>query len=201
MTRGQIAGVAAAGLILFAAAFGVGYAQTHGKSRPAPQRVSLSGPPASGVSATGEDISSTAVVTTTTVPCKLSSGSGASRSVPVNQVCSSAGAPHFDTPQAAMTYLAGAWNSNDVRQIDYVTSPAGRRQMDSMAAQMANLRFDHCTPNPAGDYTCYFQHDIAPSTSPTTYPNPGNYPPGEAVFTVAPAGGPGWYLTFVIHCG
>jgi hypothetical protein len=27
------------------------------------------------------------------------------------------------------------------------------------------------------------------------------YPPGEAVFTVAPATGPGWYLTQVIHCG
>jgi hypothetical protein len=82
-----------------------------------------------------------------------------------------------------------------------VTDPAGRAQMDSMASRMVNLQFKYCTENPAGDYTCYFTHDITPSTSPTTYPNPDGYPPGEAVFTVAPATTPGWYLTEVIHCG
>ena len=100
-----------------------------------------------------------------------------------------------------MTYLAGAWNTNNVRELDYVTNPAGRAQMDSMAAVMVNLRFKSCQKNPPGDYTCYFTHDIIPSTSPTSYPNPEGFPPGEAVFTVAPATGPGWYLTFVIHCG
>ncbi len=100
-----------------------------------------------------------------------------------------------------MDYLADAWNSGNVQEIDYVTDPAGRQQMDSMAAQMVNLRFDHCSQNPAGDYTCYFTHDIAASDPSTTYPNPMNYPPGEAVFTVAPAAAPGWYLTEVIHCG
>jgi hypothetical protein len=139
------------------------------------------------------------VTTTTTVPCVLVLGSGTT--VPIDQVCSSAGAPHFDTPQAAMTYLAGAWNSHDVQEIDYVTNPAGRAELDSMAAVMVNLQFKSCTANPAGDYTCFFSHDIAPSTSPTTYPNPYGYPAGEAVFTVAPAGTPGWYLTNVIHCG
>jgi hypothetical protein len=139
--------------------------------------------------------------TTTTLPSCSLGGNGTGQTVPVSDVCSSAGAPHFDTPQEAMTYLADAWNANDVRQIDYVTNPAGRNQMDSMAAQMVHLKFKSCTANPTGDYTCYFTHDVAPSTSPTTYPNPGNYPPGEAVFTVAPANGPGWYLTFVIHCG
>jgi hypothetical protein len=141
-----------------------------------------------------------AVTTTTTVPCSLAAG-GTGQSVPVYQVCSSAGAPHFDTPQAAMTYLASAWNAGNVQGIDYVTNPAGRAQMDSMAAEMVNLRFDYCTANPAGDDTCIFTHDVMPSTSPTTYPNPGGYPPGEAVFTVAPATGPGWYLTLVVHCG
>lgn len=135
---------------------------------------------------------------TTTLPCSLSGGAG---TVPVNDVCSSAGAPHFDTPQAAMAFLADAWNRGDVRGVDYVTNPAGRQQMDSMAAEMVDLRFESCTGNPAGDYTCYFRHDVAPSSSPTTYPNPAGYPPGEAVFTVAPAAGPGWYLTYVIHCG
>jgi hypothetical protein len=100
-----------------------------------------------------------------------------------------------------MTYLAQAWNTGNVQQIDYVTNPAGRAQMDSMASLMIDLRFKNCSENPAGDYTCYFTHNIAPSTSPTTFPNPMNYPPGEAVFTVAPAEAPGWYLTNVIHCG
>jgi hypothetical protein len=139
--------------------------------------------------------------TSTTVPCALSSTPGTANTVPVGPVCSAAGAPHFDTPRAAMTYLARAWNTDNVRELDYVTDPAGRAEMNSMATLMMNLRFRDCTKNPAGDYTCYFLHDIAPSTSPTTYPDPAGYPPGEAVFTVAPAQGPGWYLTEVIHCG
>jgi hypothetical protein len=100
-----------------------------------------------------------------------------------------------------MSYLANAWNSGNVQEIDYVTDPSGRNQMDSMAALMVNLKFESCTENPAGDYTCYFSHDITPSVSPSTYPNPQGYPAGEAVFTVAPAVQPGWYLTDVIHCG
>jgi hypothetical protein len=100
-----------------------------------------------------------------------------------------------------MAYLSTAWNSGNVQQLDYVTDPDGRAQMNSMAAQMVHLEFKSCSVNPTGDYTCYFTHDIAPSTSSTTYPDPAGYPPGEAVFTVAPAATPGWYLTDVIHCG
>jgi len=139
--------------------------------------------------------------TTSTTICGLSVTPGTPETVPVDEVCSATGAPHFATPEAAMEYLAKAWNSDNVQEIDYVTDPAGRAQMDSMATLMVNLQFTSCTENPAGDYTCYFTHDITPSTSPTTYPNPAGYPPGEAVFTVAPADGPGWYLTEVVHCG
>lgn len=99
-----------------------------------------------------------------------------------------------------MVYLATAWNSGDVQDIDYVTDPAGRQQMDSIAVQMVNLWFEHCSQNPAGDSTCFFTHDIAASDSSTTYLNPMDYPPGEAVFTVAPADAPGRYLTAVILC-
>jgi hypothetical protein len=139
--------------------------------------------------------------TSTTAPCPLSSSSGAAVTVPVNQVCGSAGAPYFETPDSAMTYLSTAWNTGNVQELDYVTDPAGRQEMDSMATQMVNLQFKNCTENPAGDYTCYFDHDVTPTDSPTTYPNPSNYPAGEAVFTVAPAAASGWYLTNVIHCG
>lgn len=194
-----------AGLLVFGVAFAVGFAQTSGTGRPSQHLQVESAPsdtsaaisvPSSASVSTGSE-----VPVVTTVPCRLALGSGTAASVPVDQVCSAAGAPHFESPQAAMVYLASAWNSGDVQKIDYVTDPNGRRQMDAMAAQMADLRFESCTQNPNGDYTCYFSHAIAPSTSPTTYPNPAGYPPGEAVFTVAPATGPGWYLTYVVHCG
>jgi hypothetical protein len=142
-----------------------------------------------------------APTTTTTLPCDLAGAGTTGQTVPITQVCGSQGAPHFDTPDAAMTYLAAAWNAGDVREVDFVSDPAGRAQLDSMAAVMVHLRFKSCTSNPGGDYTCYLMHDVFPSSSPTTYPNPMGYPPGEAVFTVAPATGPGWYLTQVIHCG
>ena len=138
---------------------------------------------------------------TTTTGCSLDKSLDSTGTLPVGSVCSSAGTPHFASPDAAMAYLAHAWNSGNVQEVDYVTDPAGRDQMNSMAAQMVNLQFKSCTANPAGDYTCYFMHDIAPTVSGTTYPNPNNYPPGEAVFTVAPASTPGWYLTEVEHCG
>jgi hypothetical protein len=146
-------------------------------------------------------VTASTLPTTTTSACALSATPGTANTVPVDQVCSASGTPHFDTPQAAMAYLASAWNTNNVQELDYVTDPAGREQMDSMATLMVNLQFKSCTQNPAGDYTCYFTHDIATSSSATTYPNPLNFPPGEAVFTVAPAQTPGWYLTEVIHCG
>ena len=148
------------------------------------------------------------LVTTSTAPATTTTQftcpkpAGTAQTVPVDETCSAAGAPHFYSPDAAMEYLAAAWNANNVQEIDYVTSPAGRDQLNSMASEMPNLRFTDCEANPsAGDYTCFFSHDIVPSTSPTTYPNPNNYPPGEAVFTVGPASAPGWYLTIVDHCG
>ncbi|MGO8860225.1 MAG: hypothetical protein ACLQRH_05560 [Acidimicrobiales bacterium] len=161
----------------------------------APENTTTKALPSSTVSAP------TSATTATTEPCGLSATPGTANTVPVDQVCPAAGAPHFGTPEAAMSYLANAWNADNVRELDYVTDPAGRAQMDSMATLMVNLRFKYCAENPAGDYTCYFSHDIAPASSETTYPNPMGYPPGEAVFTVAPAETPGWYLTEVIHCG
>jgi hypothetical protein len=153
----------------------------------------------SGRALTGHSSKSKGSVTTTT--CPLNKALSTTGTLPVGSVCSSSGTPHFESPTSAMTYLATAWNSGNVQQLDYVTDPNGRDQMNSMAAQMVNLQFKSCTLNPAGDYTCYFMHNIAPNVTGTTYPNPEGYPPGEAVFTVAPAATPGWYLTEVEHCG
>jgi hypothetical protein len=189
-------GLGVTALVLLAAGCGMGASSRSANTTATHGQVAAGTTAAGGTGTTG-----TTIATTTTAPCALSGSPGSGSTVPVNEVCSASGAPHFDTPEAAMTYLASAWNAGNVQEIDYVTDPAGRQQMDSMASLMMNLQFRYCTRNPAGDYTCYFMHDIAASSSSTTYPNPANYPPGEAVFTVAPAATPGWYLTNVIHCG
>jgi hypothetical protein len=160
-----------------------------------------SGQAQSSHSSSTTTVTTRAKAATTTTACSLNKSLDVTGTLPVGSVCPSTGTPHFSTPDAAMAYLAAAWNSGNVQEIDYVTDPAGRNQMNSMAAQMVNLQFKSCTENPAGDYTCYFMHDIAQNVTGTTYPNPDGYPPGEAVFTVAPAATPGWYLTEVEHCG
>lgn len=104
--------------------------------------------------------------------------------------------PHFDTPEAAMTYLASAWNRNDAVALDHVTDPAARSALQAMHDQAVNLRLNHCTPRPQGDYLCYFDHDYPAGTS-TTLAG-GN---GHAVFLVGPAGTPGWYMTVFQGCG
>jgi hypothetical protein len=94
--------------------------------------------------------------------------------------------PHFDTPQAAMTYLAAAYNSDDITGLHYVTEPRAFCRLMRMRSDAVNLRLKYCSPNPGGDYTCYFRHDF-----PASEHRPGH---GEAVFISAPALNPGWYM-------
>ncbi|HEY2213979.1 MAG TPA: hypothetical protein VGH31_02895, partial [Acidimicrobiales bacterium] len=82
---------------------------------------------------------------TTTTACPLDGALGSTGTLPVGTVCAATGTPHFASPNAAMTYLANAWNTGNVQEVDYVTDPAGRDQMNSMAAQMVNLQFKSCT--------------------------------------------------------
>jgi hypothetical protein len=105
-----------------------------------------------------------------------------------------AGAPHFETPQAAMTYLAAAWNANDTTALRHVTNPAARDALDAMHSEAVNLRLDHCDRRPEGDYLCYFRHDYPAGTA-TAQPG------GQAVFLVGPALTPGWYMTVLQSCG
>jgi hypothetical protein len=103
--------------------------------------------------------------------------------------------PHFDTPEAAMTYLAAAWNAHDLVSLKHVTDPAARDQLDAMHNEAVNLRLDHCNIQPAGDYECYFDHDYPLLHTP---PSGG---PGQAEFLVGPADEPGWYMTVFVGCG
>ena len=95
-----------------------------------------------------------------------------------------------------MTYLTQAWNAHDLVAERHVTDPAARVLLDSMRSEAVNLRLDHCTKRPQGDYECHFHHDY-PADTPTTIV--GGV--GEAVFLVGPADAPGWYMTVFVSCG
>lgn len=101
---------------------------------------------------------------------------------------------HFATPEAAMRYLAAAWNRDDLPSLKHVTDPAARGQLIGMKTEATNLSLDHCTKNPGGDYECFFNHDY-PKGYKTTKAH------GTAEFTVGPADKPGWYMTFFEGCG
>jgi hypothetical protein len=101
--------------------------------------------------------------------------------------------PHFATPQAAMRYLASAWNRNDLVELKHVTDPMARDQLDAMHSEATNLKLDRCTVNQGrGDYECFFTHDY-----PKGYQKVGH---GTAEFTVGPADRPGWYMTYFEEC-
>ena len=100
---------------------------------------------------------------------------------------------YFATPEAAMRYLAAAWNRNDKVALWHVTTPEGRNALDAMHDEAINLRLDSCTKNPAGDYTCEFTHDYPPSMHKKGI--------GHATFIAGPAREHGWYMTYFEGCG
>jgi hypothetical protein len=103
--------------------------------------------------------------------------------------------PHFATPEAAMRYLASAWNRGDLVELKHVTDPMARFALDDMHREATNLKLDHCTENKGeGDYECFFTHDY-----PIGYK--GARKAGTAEFTVGPADRPGWYMTYFEECG
>ena len=102
---------------------------------------------------------------------------------------------HFDTPEAAMRYLADAWNRGDLTSLKHVTDPGAREQLLNMHREATDLKLDHCTfTKSRGDYECYFTHGF-----PTGYKHEN--PIGTAEFTVGPADRPGWYMTYYVDCG
>jgi hypothetical protein len=109
------------------------------------------------------------------------------------------GKPHFGSPEDAMTYLADAWNRNDLTDLKHVTDPSARGALDDMHKVAVNLRLDRCEFNKdPGDYTCYFDHDYPAHASTTMVMD--DPVTGHAVFTVGPAATPGWYMTVLESC-
>jgi hypothetical protein len=102
--------------------------------------------------------------------------------------------PHFDTPQASMTYLTTVYNRFDLAALRKVTTPTARDELVAMHGRgVSDLRLRRCTRLPRGDYRCTFSHGFAPRVA--SHP-----PPGNAEFIAGPADGPGWYMTVFESC-
>jgi hypothetical protein len=99
---------------------------------------------------------------------------------------------HFSTPQAAMRYLAAAYNRGDIVALKHVTTPDARAALLALRQEAINFRLESCTRQPIGDYRCEFSHDFPPSRH-----LPGH---GHATFLAAPADKPGWYMTVLVDC-
>jgi hypothetical protein len=100
---------------------------------------------------------------------------------------------HFATPEAAMRYLAVAYNRNDLAALKHVTTPEARSNLLFMRPTADNLRLVGCTANTGrGDYLCGFTHGFPAATHQTGT--------GHAHFTAAPADKIGWYMTVLNDC-
>ena len=113
---------------------------------------------------------------------------------PVKQPsCPGGPSVHFDTPEAAMTYLASAWNRNDLAELCQVTNPNARFELQQMHHEAVNLRLVSCMSIAPASYTCKFRHDY-----PAHMHKSGT---GHAVFDVGAADNPGYYMTVFEGCG
>jgi hypothetical protein len=102
--------------------------------------------------------------------------------------------PSFGTPEAAMRYLASAWNRGDLVELKHVTDPAAREQLLGMHREAADLRLESCARRGQGDYECTFTHGFPIGYKHTTAV-------GHAGFLVGPARRSGWYMTVYEYCG
>ena len=107
--------------------------------------------------------------------------------------CPGGSSPHFDTPEAAMTYLASAWNRDDLADLCQVTNPNARVLLLGMHQEAVHLRLAHCARVDVGHYSCEFDHDY-----PKKMHKKGI---GHATLDVASADIPGWYMTVYAGCG
>ena len=107
--------------------------------------------------------------------------------------CPGGTSPHFDTPEAAMTYLASAWHRDDLADLCQVTNPNARLLLLEMHREAVNLRLSRCDYDEVGHYTCVFDHDYPKRMHKTGV--------GHTFLDVASADIPGWYMTVYEGCG
>jgi hypothetical protein len=102
--------------------------------------------------------------------------------------------PLFATPEAAMAYMARAFDARDITALKKVTTPQSRQELFDMWPGQVHLRLSRCEKD--GDsyaYVCFFPHDPPKGMDPTAVP--------EAVMVVEPAARPGWYMSELSECG
>ncbi len=144
------------------------------------------GPAVSKAAAPGSTHAVQAATATTTAghePTALTTGQPTRRSVTT---------VHFTTPQAAMRYLAAAYNRNDTAALKKVTGTSARTDLIAMRRGAVNLQLESCSRRTTGDYLCAFRHDF-----PKQLHRRGT---GDATFIVAPADKPGWYMNSLADC-
>lgn len=100
---------------------------------------------------------------------------------------------HFATPQAAMRYLADAYNRGDVVAMHHVTTPNSFKQLQGMRSEAVHLKLESCRATGHGDFECSFQHRYPASLHDNGY--------GASSMIVAPADRPGWYMYTLEDCG
>lgn len=101
--------------------------------------------------------------------------------------------PHFATPQAAMKYLAAAYNRDDVAALHYVTNQSSFKALIAMRSEAIDLQLRSCAPTGHGDYICGFRHRYPKRLHDSGY--------GESDFVAAPVINPGWYMYMFGDCG
>jgi hypothetical protein len=112
--------------------------------------------------------------------------------VPAQAASAATSQPYFSTPQAAMTYLAAAYNSGNTADLHYVTTPAAFANLQAIRPDMIHLRLRYCSATGRGDYDCYFSGD---------YPKHLHMKGHQAAeYIAAPALRQGWYLYYYQGC-
>jgi len=92
-----------------------------------------------------------------------------------------------------MSYLADAYNRDDVAALHHVTNPSSFKALMDMRSEAVDLQLRSCTPTGRGDYDCVFRHSYPKSMHNSGY--------GQADLIAAPAINPGWYMYVFNYCG
>lgn len=196
MNRSRAAGVTV--VVLLAAASGTAAASGGASARPTASPVVLSAPAATATTAFALPVLSAPVVTTTPATVRhharhVRAGRHVDRPAPLPPCPNLTPSPQFATPQAAMRYLARAWNHDDYDALCHVTDPDARRMLLAMHHEAVHLRLARCEFQAVGRYGCTFRHD---------YPRHLHaHGIGHAYLEAAAARGPGWYSTGSVACG
>jgi hypothetical protein len=170
----------AAGLMLGVSACSLGAAHHAAASGTRPHHATAAAKPAapahSAPAAPAPPAPATPAPSTSTVPATTAGYTG----------------PHFPTPQAAMTYLAAAYNSDDTAALHAVTNAQSFASLQSMRSTDVGLRLTSCRATGHGDDECTFRY---------TYVGEGQHAARNAMVTAAPALNPGWYMyRFIEGC-